>query len=510
MIHARRHRYRSWDGRQATTLSAEQVLGALGERLLDGDIERELDRAMYQGIGDPAADDGGVTGLDQLRNQIRSERAGLQQQLQEQISDGALEQLTETLQENASEGLSEGLSETLRALASSPERIAQVLRDVGASQRENLQSEIEALGDGAGAALAAPLNQTLETLSHLLDLDELEHHLRTIRNVADVQNIDLALIACALSDEAASGADRLQRSIAEFQDSGYVRKQGSRATLSARALQKLGDEILQDAFRQLRSRTTGDHANERTGQRTESSSQSRAYQFGDPFELDLGRTVLQAVKRGSGTPVRLSVDDMLVFEREVSSRVATVLAIDLSRSMGERGYLLAAKRLALALSTLIQRRFPRDHLHILGFSHEAREVNMAELTELTWDRHELGTNVQDALRSSREMLNRYPGLQHNLILLTDGEPTAYRAASGEVRYSEPPSEEALARTYAEAARCQRAAVDLLVVLLAEDENTVKFVERLARTAGGTHVVCHPDHMAADSLLGYANKRAQFR
>lgn len=509
MIHARRHRYRSWDGRQATGLSPEHVLSALGERLLDGDIERELDRAMYQGIPAPEGDDG-VAGLDQLRSQIRSERAGLQQQLQEQPSDDLLEHISDSIQDHVSEGLSDGLAETLRALANNPERVSQLLRDLDASQRLALHSEIETFHDAAGTTLSAPLAQTLETLSHLLDLDELEQHLRTIRNVADVQNIDLDLIARALSDEAAFGADRLRHSLSDFQASGYVRKQGSETRLSARALQRLGDDILQDAFRQLRSRTAGDHANERTGGRTEPGSQSRAYQFGDPFELDLGRTVLQAVKRASGTPVRLTVDDMLVFEREVSSRVATVLAIDLSRSMGERGYLLAAKRLALALTTLIQRRFPRDHLHILGFSHEAREVTMAELTELTWDRHELGTNVQDALRASREMLNRYPGLQHNLILLTDGEPTAYRAASGEVRYSEPPSEEALARTYAEAARCQRASVDLLVVVLAEDENTVKFVERLAKTAGGAHVVCHPDQMAAATLMGYASKRARFR
>jgi uncharacterized protein with von Willebrand factor type A (vWA) domain len=197
---------------------------------------------------------------------------------------------------------------------------------------------------------------------------------------------------------------------------------------------------------------------------------------------------------------------MTIFEREETGRVATLLAIDRSRSMGQRGYLLAAKRLALALTTLIHTRFPRDRLDLLVFSNEAQPVAPPDLVDLEWDRYAIGTNIHDALAAGRRKLAHASGLQRTLVLITDGEPTAYRDVHGEVRYSEPPTQEALAATYAEARRCRREQIQLIVALLSRERQVVSFARELVRQSEGRLVLAEPDGLSIALLVGYGRMR----
>jgi uncharacterized protein with von Willebrand factor type A (vWA) domain len=174
--------------------------------------------------------------------------------------------------------------------------------------------------------------------------------------------------------------------------------------------------------------------------------------------------------------------------------------------MGQRGYLLAAKRLALALTTLIHTRFPRDRLDLLVFSNEARPVAPPDLVELEWDRYAIGTNIHDALAAGRRKLAQASGLQRTLVLITDGEPTAYRDAFGEVCYSEPPTQEALAATYAEARRCRREQIQLIVALLSRERQVVSFACELVRQSEGRLVLAEPDGLSIALLLGYGRLR----
>jgi uncharacterized protein with von Willebrand factor type A (vWA) domain len=216
--------------------------------------------------------------------------------------------------------------------------------------------------------------------------------------------------------------------------------------------------------------------------------------------------VLQAVQRGAGVPVRLAARDFAVFEREDSSRAATVLAIDLSRSMGERGYLLSAKKLALALVTLVRTRYPRDRLLLAGFSASARPLTTAELPRLGWDRFGFGTNMQDALRLARGMLAAHRGMQRTIILLTDGEPTAHRTPEGAVEFHHPPSPATVSQTYLEAERVRRDGIDLSVCVLSSQLQVVRFAEQLSRQAGGELIVTDPDDLAAATLLRFGLRR----
>jgi uncharacterized protein with von Willebrand factor type A (vWA) domain len=261
------------------------------------------------------------------------------------------------------------------------------------------------------------------------------------------------------------------------------------------------------AFKRLTDRHGGDHLRQARPEGHELSGATRDYRFGDALTLDLSRTVLEAVKRGPGVPVKLDARDFAVFEREETSRAATVLAIDLSRSMGERGYLLAAKRLALALEALLRERYPRDELLLLGFSEAARPLAAAELPSLTWDRYGFGTNIQDALRLGRGLLAAKRGGQRNLILITDGEPTAHRDASGAVRFNHPPTPETLAATYAEAERLRHDGVGLAICLLSEQRQVVRFADELARRGAGELLATTPDDLAVVGVLRYGRSRS---
>lgn len=481
-----RYRYSAWDGRLAsTTLAPDELLEALGDRFLSADAGQVLNDVLHRGLDAP--DGGRLAGIDELRDEIR-------RQLRDLDAESLLGQFDELSRSAGSDGLSPEASELLGRMAADPLGAGRLLEGAG----PGLRAELERLGGPAG-----PL-QPGDELARLLDLAGLERELRRVRSVADVEAVDPARIAAALGNELASRFAGLAASLAAFNAEGYV--DPADAGLKPRAIRKLGQALLRGALIDIESRLTGDHDRRSGGSGLERADSTRGYRFGDPFDLNLSETVLQAVRRQSGTPVRLRPDDMTIFEREETGRVATLLAIDRSRSMGERGYLLAAKRLALALTTLIHTRFPRDRLDLLTFSNEARPVAIPDLVPLEWDRFAIGTNIHDALAAGRRKLAGTSGLQRVLVLITDGEPTAYRDASGEVRYSEPPTPEALATTYAEARRLRRERILLIVALLTRERQIVSFARELARHAEGRLVLAEPDDLNVAMLLGYGRMR----
>jgi uncharacterized protein with von Willebrand factor type A (vWA) domain len=506
-----RYQYRAWDGTQSITpLAPERVLASLADDLLSGNIEQALDRALHRGLTEP--DGERIAGLDHLRDALRAERRKLDQAL---AADEQLQQLIDALRAGGGTvGLDPESSNLLDALSAHPDA-ARILAQLPAGVRAEVQSALDqnasgaqALNDGSLDDAPAFSGELAATLVRLGQIDELEQTVRRVRKVADIAGIDPELVRLALGEQASDDLERLTASLESFAGSGFVRGSSGRQELSARALQHIGDEILTAVLARLSSRQPGDRRLHHRPGVHDLTGTSRDYQFGDPLALDLRRTVLQAVRRGTGVPVRLDPADFAIFEREDSARAATVLAIDLSRSMGERGYLLAAKRLALALTTLIRTRFPRDILLLAGFSEAARPLTPPELPRLTWDRFGFGTNIQDALRLGRAQLAAHRGMQRNLILLTDGEPTAHRGADGRIHFNHPPAPETLATTYAEADRLRRDGVSLAVCVLSDDLQVVRFAEELTRRAAGDMIITSPSDLASAIALHYGRRRGR--
>ena len=191
-----------------------------------------------------------------------------------------------------------------------------------------------------------------------------------------------------------------------------------------------------------------------------------------------------------------------------STRSATVLLVDLSMSMPMRDNFVPAKKMAMALHTLISSRFPRDYLGIVGFSEVAREIKPEELPTAMWD-YVYGTNLQHALLLARTLLAHQHGTKQ-IIVVTDGEPTAHIEPDGEVFFNYPPMPETLRRTMAEVVRCTRAGITINIFALDLERTQFPFVEQIARVNGGRTFYTTPDALGGYVLVDFLQHRRVLR
>src|SRR5690606_33360527 len=282
--------------------------------------------------------------------------------------------------------------------------------DMGWDQRYDFRGQ-DPLGMSDAAA----------TMEELGDLDRLEQMLRGAANPGALAEVDVERARELLGDEAARSLEEMARLTRMLQDAGLIDQREGRLELTAKGLRSIGRNALNDLFQRLTRDKLGGHEIERTGVGHERTYETKAYEFGDPFNLNIERTVRNAISRsGGGTPVRLAPDDFEVERTEQIVRSSTVLMVDLSLSMPMRDNFLAAKKVAMALHSLISTQFPRDYLGIVGFSEVAREIRPRDLPEVSWD-FVYGTNMQHAFQISRRLLARQPGTKQ-IIMITDGEP----------------------------------------------------------------------------------------
>ena len=269
-----------------------------------------------------------------------------------------------------------------------------------------------------------------------------------------------------------------------LQEAGLIDQREGRLELTPKGLRRIGHKVLNDLFEHLARDALGGHDLERTGIGHERAYETKDYEFGDPFNLHIERTVRNALLRtGGGTPVHLSPDDFEVERTEQLVRSSTVLMLDLSLSMPMRDNFLAAKKVALALHSLISTKFPRDYLGIVGFSEVAREISPRKLPEVSWD-FVYGTNMQHAFQISRRLLARQHGTRQ-IIMITDGEPTAhFEPGMSEPLFAYPPVRATVDATLREVVRCTREGIRINTFMLDPSGHLRTFVEQLTRLNQG--------------------------
>ncbi|MGH9100670.1 MAG: hypothetical protein ACRDV8_10645, partial [Acidimicrobiales bacterium] len=167
-----------------------------------------------------------------------------------------------------------------------------------------------------------------------------------------------------------------------------------------------------------------------------------------------------------------------------------------------------AKKMAMALQSLISTRFPRDYVGVVGFSAVAREIPPDELPTAMWD-YVYGTNLQHALLLARTMLARQHGTKQ-VIVVTDGEPTAHVDQGGDVQFHYPPVPETLRRTMAEVVRCTRAGITINVFALDLARTQFPFVEQIARVNGGRTFSTTPEALGSYVLVDFLRHRRTWR
>ncbi len=335
--------------------------------------------------------------------------------------------------------------------------------------------------EGSGDPMG--LSEGLDAIDQASRLEELENALGQDYPGASLEDIDEERLRETLGDEVVRDLRRLRAIEKMLEDAGVISRSGGRLELTPRGVRKLGERALTRVFQRLAIAQPGSHEVSDAGGSDDLTGATRPWRFGDTFRLDLGRTVYNAVLRsGPGKHVRLHPDDFEIAEAEHRTRTATVLLLDMSRSMPLRGHWLPAKRMALALHTLISTTYPEDHLEIIGFSDYARSMTPADLAEVDWE-PVYGTNMEHAFNLAGRALAKHRDASKQVLLVTDGEPTAHLEGD-RVYFNWPPVRETLEKTYREAMRLSRSGVTMNIFMLEQSPGLAGFVERLARIVQG--------------------------
>ena len=270
------------------------------------------------------------------------------------------------------------------------------------------------------------MEEALDVIERLSGMERLEKQLKKVQHGESLTDIEEHLLKEVLGEEALQGLTHLGSITDVLEEAGYICKSGSRFELTPKGMRKIGQKALQEIFFLIKRDHIGTHRTLVLGTGAEHKGDTKRYEFGDPFNPHLQKSLMNAIVRDStGIPVNLRGEDFEVYRPEQVSQASTVLMIDLSLSMAMRGNFVAAKKVALALDSLIRTQFPRDNLCIVGFSTYAREVKSEGLPSLNWDEFDPYTNIQHGLVLARKLLSRISGGTKQIILISDGEPTAH-------------------------------------------------------------------------------------
>ena len=430
----------------------------------------------------------------------------------------SLDELMERMQRQMT-----GMRELMESMSAEQRGALQSMVDA-LTQDQGIQQQMQRLGENLGRMLppdqwrnrfqfsgdeSMTLSEALRMMDRLRDYDDMEEQLKAVRDWSDLAAIDDDAFRDLLGEEEHEQMEQLRGLTKMLEEAGYVRKTRRGWELTPQGVRKIGEKALTDIFADLKRDRMGQHDLRRDGGAGDRTDVTKPYEWGDPFLLDIPQTIMNAVQRegtASGEGVRLQPRDFEVYRTEYATRSSTVLMVDMSRSMLYNGCFNAAKRVALALDSLIRGKFPRDTLHIIGFSYMAEEIKPSDLPSLDWNEYNYGTNMQHGFQLARQILGREKGTNRQIIVITDGEPTAH-FEQGHVRFSYPPTPRTFQETLREVVRCTRDQITINTFMLERSPYMVQFINDLSRINGGRVFVATPDRLGEYILVDYvANKR----
>ena len=347
----------------------------------------------------------------------------------------------------------------------------------------------------------------MRSMQELGDLDQLDNLLRNASSPSALAEADLDRVSELLGEDVAKSLQRMSEITKKLKEAGLIDQTEGKLEMTPRGLRKIGEKALRDVFGALDKDRLGQHQVERIGVGHERTYDTKPYEYGDPFQLDLQQTLRNALKRqGSVVPVQLIAEDFEIEQTEHLTRSSTVLMLDLSLSMPMRDYFLPAKKVAMALHSLMSSQFPRDYLGIVGFSETARALKPQQLPEVSWD-FVYGTNMQHRFMLAREMLSRQSGTKQ-IIMITDGEPTAHISQSGDVFFNYPPVRETIEATLREVMRATREGIRINTFMLDASHALQSFIEQLTAINKGRAFFTGPENLGEYVLVDFIEHKRQ--
>jgi len=324
--------------------------------------------------------------------------------------------------------------------------------------------------------------------------------------------------------------DLLDRLIQRLVDANYIRAseegweeapregEGSEADpvknirfeLTEKSLDFLGYKTLRELMSSLGRSSFGRHETHQLSTGVQSDAPSRPYEFGDTLNLDISATFLNAVKReGLKLPLNLEYEDLMVYQTDYQSSCATVLLLDCSHSMilygGDR--FTPAKKVALALGHLIRSQFPGDSLQVVLFHDSAEEIPLAKLASVKVGPYH--TNTCEGLRLSRRILMNQKKDLRQIIMITDGKPSAITLPNGRI-YKNPFGLDPmiLRETYQEVTQCRKAGILINTFMLARDYYLVDFVKKVSQICRGKAYFATTLNLANYILMDFMTKKTK--
>ncbi len=510
-------RYTEWDGSQEVRLEPEAVFEKLAEILsYTDDVDQARDWMMMHGLETESIQILGVHDLvDMLREEMRRRMSQFNLDRSLDDMDGRLEEaLRREREANPStpsrDSLADALSQAIENLDDQAFSDAEAAAELAALRDE--LDDIRAVegfrrefGQLFGGPESLDFEQTLELIREINDLKQMEEDLLAgnLESIGENLN-DL------LGDDMARELRNLRQMVLILDTSGYVMQRGGRVELSPKGTRKIGQLALRDIYQTLLRDRAGSHATRERGLAEVRPESTRPYAYGDALNVDVVRTLKNAMERGGVAPLSVGPDDFEVMETVSSTTTSTVLLLDMSWSMSWEGRFTAAKRVALAMESLIRTRFPRDYFAVVGFYTRATELRARDLPEASWNMGDPFTNLQDGLRLGRELLRRHPSSNQHMIVITDGQPTAY-FSRGRL-YCEWPlsfgglSVRAARETLREVEKVTRQGILINTFMLDDSPSLRAFVEQMTRINKGRALFTRPDRLGEYLLVDYMARK----
>jgi len=288
------------------------------------------------------------------------------------------------------------------------------------------------------------------------------------------------------------------------------RKTEARFEITDKTIDFLGFKTLRDLLGSLGRSSFGRHDTRDMATGVETSGASRVYEFGDTLNLDVSETLFNAVQRnGAKVPIEIDYKDLMVHQCEYQSSCATVVMLDCSHSMilyGEDRF-TPAKRVAMALSHLIRTQFPGDTLHLVLFHDSAEEVPLNELARV-----QVGpfyTNTREGLRMAQRILLRQRKDMRQIIMITDGKPSALTLEDGRIyknAFGLDPF--VVSETLEEVNKCKRANIMINTFMLATDYSLVNFVQKITQMCRGKAYFTTPQNLGQYLLMDFMQRKTR--
>jgi uncharacterized protein with von Willebrand factor type A (vWA) domain len=465
----------------------KDMLKALNDMLVKKIAGEEPDfDAFMEEFGDMFGDDPPQS-LDELLEQMRQQMAAAQS-LMNSLSPDQRQQLQSMLADRlGDQGLQSELAKLAKEMA--------FLDPHGGRYAFNGDEPID-------------LEGAMQLMNEMRELDEMISQVQDAERSGDLGRIDRDLLEDLLGEDAGKDLEQLDALMKALEDAGYIRPtDDDRWELTPRGSRMIGQKALGEIYERLKRQSLGNHAIPEEGRFGERVEDTKPYEFGDPFHLHMPRTIRNALDReGPSTPVRLEPGDFEIYRSEQITSTATAMLVDLSWSMALRGSFQAAKKVALALHNLITSQYPRDSFYIIGFAAYAKELKPHDLPYLQWDEYVLGTNMQHALLLAEKLLAKHSGGTKQIIMISDGEPTAH-LEGGEAQFAYPPTPETIRATFRAVKHCTRRGIAINTFMLDASHYLKAFMDEIARINGGRVFFTSPEKLGEYILVDYVqNKR----